>query len=260
MNQLHNLSVLVKKECTEYIRDLKLIWLPIVFIGVGIMHPITMKLLPTMMGKVNGIILDPNAKVPSGNEIFAGVFGQLNQFGLLIVALTLMGGIVKEKQNGVLDILLSKPVSTSNYLISKYFSSSLLLLLSVVIGSLAGLYYTNIFYSPVDMELFSKSLMLYGLWFLLLITLGVTASAIANTQIQAAAITVILPTVLMIAGNYSNPLIDRIFPSRLSENAVSLMAGHPLTTGWEINIVITVLVIIGLYSLAYLQMRYKRRS
>lgn len=260
MNPLHSLSILIKKEFTEFMKEYKLLWLPIVFIGVGIMQPLTMKLLPEMIGQVDGIMLDPNAPVSSGNEIFAGVFGQLNQFGILIAAIILMGSIVKEKQAGILDILLSKPISTTNYLISKYVSNSLLVIISILIGALAGVYYTNIYYTPVNMELFLQAMLLYMLWFLFIVIIGVTASAIANTQLQAAGIAVAIPTLLSILGNYSNPIVNCIFPSMLSKNAVSLMMGLPLSDYWKINIFSTLIIIFGLCIMAILQMRYKRRG
>ena len=260
MKRLHNLFVLLKKEWTESIREFRIVWLLIVFIGVGIMQPLTMKLLPEMIGGSNGLMIDPNAKISSGNEIYAGVFGQLNQFGLLIAAILLMGCIVKEEQSGILDILFSKPINTGNYLISKYLSNGILMIFSVVIGSYAGVYYTNIYYSSVSMDLYGKALLLYTLWFLFIVTLGVTASAVAKTQIQAAGITVLVPTALMIIGNYSHPVLDVILPSSLSNKAVSLMSGQELPSSWILNVLVTVLIIIGLYSIAYSRMRHKRRN
>ncbi|MDH2860086.1 ABC transporter permease [Bacillus cytotoxicus] len=260
MERLRNLLVLLKKEWTECIRDYKVVWLPLVFIGVGIMQPLTMKLLPEMIGESSGLMIDSNAKIATGNEIYAGVFGQLNQFGLLISAILLMGCIVKEEQSGILDTLFSKPINTGNYLVSKYLSNIVLMLVSIVIGSFAGVYYTNIYYSPVDMDLYIKALLIYSVWFLFVISLGVTASAVVKTQIQAAAITVIIPTILMIIGNYSNPVLDAVLPSSLSNKAVSIMLGQPLVGGWEWNVLITILIIIGLYVLAYSRMRYKRRG
>lgn len=224
------------------------------------MQPLTMKLLPEMIGNSNGLMIDPNFQIATGNEIYAGVFGQLNQFGLLIAAILLMGCIVKEEQSGILDILFSKPINTGNYLISKFLSNSVLMIVSVVIGSYAGVYYTNIYYSPVDMELYIKALLIYVLWFLFVVSLGVAASAVAKTQIQAAAITVIIPTFLMIIGNYSNPVLNVILPSSLSNKAVSIMSGQPLASGWELNILVTILLVMGLYGIAYSRMRYKRRG
>lgn len=260
MKRLHNLFVLLKKEWTESIREFRILWLPIVFIGVGIMQPLTMKLLPEMIGESNGLMIDPNATISTGNEIYAGVFGQLNQFGLLIAAILLMGCIVKEEQSGILDILFSKPINTGNYLISKYVSNSILMIISIMIGSYAGIYYTNIYYSTVSMDLYSKALLLYILWFLFIVTLGVTASAVAKTQIQAAGLTVIIPTVLMIIGNYSHPVLNVLLPSSLSNKAVAIMSGQTLSSDWFWNVCITVVMIIGLYSIAYYRMRYKRRN
>ena len=70
----------------------------------------------------------------------------------------------------------------------------------------------------------------------------------------------LVPTALMIIGNYSHPVLDVILPSSLSNKAVSLMSGQELPSSWILNVLVTVLIIIGLYSIAYSRMRHKRRN
>lgn len=258
---MHSLFVLLKKEWTEQVKDYRIVWLPIVFIGVAIMHPLTMKLLPTLIGQnTQGIMLDPNAKVSSGNEIFAGVFGQVNQFGFLILGITLMGTIVKEKQNGILDILFSKPVNTGSYLMSKWLMNSLIIAPSIAIGLYAGLYYTNVYYHAVDMARFTQALLFYEMWMMFIVFLGVMASAVVKTQIQAATITILIPTVMLILGNVNNVFFELFLPSTLSKNATTIMMGGELTHTWFWNILLTIVITMSVYSCAYIRMRYKRRD
>lgn len=252
--------LLLKKEWTEALREYKLIWLPLVFIAIGMLQPITMKLLPLLIGSSSGLILDPNVQTPSGNEIFSGVFGQLNQFGIMIIALTLMGSIVKEEKSGILDIMFSKPIRTGQYLASKYAIGIGLLWLSCLIGSLAGVYYTNLYYSPVDTALYIQSMLLYSLWFLFLICLGVSASAIANTQIQAAGLTVLVPAILLILANIPNPWLAVLLPSGLSHKAVMTLNSGALPVHWLWNVLVTTLITAGMCMLAYWRMRCKRRG
>lgn len=252
--------ILLKKEWTEALREYKLIWLPLVFIAIGILQPVTMKLLPLMIGETNGLILDPNAPIPTGNEIFSGVFGQLNQLGIMMIALTLMGCIVKEEKSGILDILFSKPIRTGQYLASKYMSSMALLWFSCFVGSWAGVYYTNIYYSPVDTVLYLQAMLLYSFWFLFLISLGVTASAIANTQIQAAGLTVLIPAILLILANIPDPRLAVLLPSGLSQKAVITVTAGALPVHWYWNVFVTIVLTAGLWMLAYWRMRYKRRG
>lgn len=258
---MHSFLILLKKEWKEQFKDYRMLWLPIIFIGVGVMHPITLKLLPELIGgNSQGIIIDPNAPIPSGNEVYAGIFSQLNQFGLLIVAITLMGCIVKEEQSGILDILFSKPVNTGSYLISKYFLNVIVCIVSMLIGSLAGMYYTNMYYSSVDFNVYGQAMFLYGVWFLFIVTLSVTASAIAKTQIQAAAISIIIPIIMLILGNSSHVLSEVCLPSSLSKNAMSIMMGNKIPSTWILNVAATLALVACMYAVSYVRMRYKRRN
>ncbi|EKZ4847802.1 ABC transporter permease subunit [Listeria monocytogenes] len=226
---MNNVAVLVKKEWKEYLKEFRIFWLPIAFIGIGIMQPVTMKMLPKLVGgEVSGLIIDPNAAIQSGNQIFSGTFTQFNQFGLIITVVALMGAVAKERSEGVLDILFSKPVGKGSYLFSKYFSNSILLTISLIIGSLAGVYYTNIYYSNVNMKMFIKALSLYGLWFLFIVTAAIFFSSIAKSQIQAAALTLGLCFLLVIIGGQSNNILEIINPSYLSSAAELVMQGNNL--------------------------------
>ncbi|BDR56284.1 ABC transporter permease [Xylocopilactobacillus apis] len=241
---MKKLLVLLKKEFQESVKEFKIFWIPLVFIVTAIMQPISMHLLPKLVSKNRGLILDPKFASPSGNSVLAGIFNQLNEIGIIVIAITLMSSIISEKNSGVFDLLFSKPINSLEYLLSKYLFYYVLFVLSAIVGMLAGWYYTNIYYSAVNSSLFVRATLFYLLWYLFVITIGITASAIFNSQIVAALITFMIPTILLVLNNLDWKIIRIINPAVLSSNASSVMNKMNLTADWRLNIIGSIGIII----------------
>jgi len=65
---------LSKKEVTQMTKEFKIVWLPIVFILLGLTQPIMMYYMPVIlqsMGGVEGIMIDPTLAKPEGSEVLA---------------------------------------------------------------------------------------------------------------------------------------------------------------------------------------------
>jgi ABC-2 type transport system permease protein len=60
---MNNFIVLIKKEFVQMVREYKVIWLPIVFIFLGLTQPIVTYYLPSILealGGGQGITIDPS--------------------------------------------------------------------------------------------------------------------------------------------------------------------------------------------------------
>lgn len=90
------------------IRDFKIIWLPIVFILLGLTQPIMMYYLPlilTTLGGVDGITIDPAMTKLDGREVLASTLNsQFDQLGIIILVVAVMGVIQAEKASGIFGI------------------------------------------------------------------------------------------------------------------------------------------------------------
>ena len=89
---MNSFIVLVNKEFTQMIRDFKIIWLPLVFILLGITQPVMTYYLPTILealGSGQGITIDPSMTAQQGGEILAGTLAsQFDQLGIMIIAIS----------------------------------------------------------------------------------------------------------------------------------------------------------------------------
>jgi ABC-2 type transport system permease protein len=258
---MHNLGVLLKKEWQESTRDLRVLWLPIVFIAASIAQPIAMQFLPEILKNSarSGITIDPAALKQTGDQIFANIFNQVDQFVVMIIPLVLMGTIAKEKQDGTLDVLFSKPVTTQSYLASKLILNILVMVLSVLIGILAGWYYTNVYYSNVTAEGAVKALLVYTVWLAFVTVLSVSASAICRKPAQAAVLTIGLLMVMMLVSGFATKTLNWFLPSSISAQAASLVAGAKWSHDLTLTLLITGLEMLALIFVSYSSLRVQRR-
>lgn len=120
------------------VKEYKILWLPIVFMLLGLTQPIMMYYLPMILkslGGVEGIMIDPTMAKPEGQEVLASTLNsQFDQLGIIIIIVAAMSVIQAEKANGMLAFILTRPVSISSYLGSKIATHYLLAVFSLAIG------------------------------------------------------------------------------------------------------------------------------
>ena len=257
---MKNLVLLITKEWKESKKEYKILWIPIVLILAAIMQPLTMQILPKVVENNDTFVVNPNYITPSGNEVFSGNFGHLNQFAIFTIAVTTMGSIISEKKSGVLELLFSKPVTSLQYLLSKYIFYNILIIVSLFIGLFVGLYYTEVYYSSVSVSLFLKASLFYAIWLWFIVSLGVMGSAIFRNQIQAVLVIFTIPVLCLILNNFKGTFLEILNPGSLSKNAVSLMANGSLIDYWYINILWVILLIILCMYFSYKNLKITQKE
>ncbi|TAA73534.1 ABC transporter permease [Planococcus salinarum] len=187
MNQF---GVLLKKEWRENVRNYKLFWIPTVFILLGILEPVTNYFLPQILDSVGNLPEGAVFKfpIPMPEQIIAAIMGQYQFVGLLIIALAYMGTIAGERRSGTATLLYARPLSFSAYFISKWIIASVIALLSVWLGFLAGYYYTYLLFGSVDLMGLVQFMASYSLWILLVVSIVMVSSAMMPNAGLAAAV------------------------------------------------------------------------
>ncbi|MFJ7951409.1 ABC transporter permease [Lysinibacillus sp. NPDC096418] len=244
-----NFAVLSKKEFSQMIRELKIIWLPVVFMLLGLMQPITMYYLPVILeklGGVEGIVVDPMMARPEGSEVLASTLGsQFDQLGIIILVVAVMSIIQAEKANGMLAFILTRPVSISSYIGSKIISHYLLAIISFALGYAASYGYTAYLFTSVPIAQVMLAFVLYCIWLLFVITLVTMLSTFFNSPAFIALVgIVVLFLCRMVAGLH--PLIGALNPAGVSLRASSVLVTDSMGDWWEVNIVVTLLITLGM--------------
>jgi ABC-2 type transport system permease protein len=176
-------SVLFQKELLESWRNFKWIWMPITFILLGVMEPITQHFLPQILNSMGDL---PEGAViqlpePTAVEVLSMSLGQFDLLGILILVLASMAVISGERKSGVAAMILVKPVSHFSFVTSKWLSTLLMMWVSYFIGYLAAWYYTGLLFEFIAFEEFLLSFVLYGLWLSLVITITIFYNSFLKT-------------------------------------------------------------------------------
>ncbi|ANU22199.1 ABC transporter permease [Planococcus donghaensis] len=240
--------LLLRKEQLENIRNYKIYWIPAIFILLGIVEPTTNYFLPQILESSGSL---PEGAVfemptPTPEQMLAAIMEQFQTIGIAVLILAYMGTIAGERKSGTATLLYVRPLSFKAYFLSKWTTASVISLVSVWLGFLAGYYYTFLFFGEVELIKVFQMVGTYSMWVLVVMAFVLVASAIAPNSGFAAAIA--LGTYLLIQ------LIDGLFgsnwtfsPVKIPQYGVEWLTGSANSSLWG-AIGIAVLLIIFLFA------------
>ncbi|MEW8988200.1 MAG: ABC transporter permease [Bacillus sp. (in: firmicutes)] len=220
---------LLNKEFLEMARNYKWVWMPITFILLGVMDPLTTYYLPEILNSVGSL---PDGTVfempePSAQEVFIMSLGQYQMIGILVIVLSMMGIIAGERKSGVAQLILVKPVSYSSYITSKWAAAIILILLSLFLGMLASWYYTGVLFEFIPFGAFMESFGLYALWLVLVLSFVILCSAMFMQPVAAGMVSLVTVFVFTILGGSFQHLLEWS-PTQL----VSYVSEKLITDNW----------------------------
>ncbi|MEH7224603.1 ABC transporter permease subunit [Bacillus sp. JJ1566] len=240
-------SILFKKEWIEMTRNFKILWIPLVFILLGIMQPVTSYYLPEII-KAAGELPEGSTfdiPVPSPQEVLVGTFGQYSQIGILVLVLAFMGIVAAEKISGVSDIILVKPVSFANYITSKWLSIVLMTIGSFLLGIIASWYYTGVLIGDIGFEELMKGSLVYGTWLVFLVTVTLLLSSLFKSNLLVALMSILVAIGL----SAITSLLSKWMmwsPARLSTHASSLLLTGSPDKHFTLSLTVSILLILVL--------------
>ncbi|MBA4537991.1 ABC transporter permease [Bacillus aquiflavi] len=220
-------SILLNKEILEMWRSFKWIWVPMTFILLGMMDPLTSYYMPQILDAVGdlpeGTIIE--IPTPSAQEVLMMTVNQFNIMGVLVIVLLTMGLISAERKSGVAGMILVKPVSVAYYVTAKWTGALLLLLLSYFLGFLASWYYVGILFEPIPFGDFFIVFMLYGIWLIFVLTVSLFFNAMLKSPGAVAFTSLSVIIILNLVGGLLSHWL------KWSPSQLSVYAGSFLTLG-----------------------------
>ncbi len=242
------LKAMLKKEFIEMFRNYKILIIPIVFMLLAAMQPVTYYYLPDILKYATlseGAIIQ--IPTPSPSETVYSIYGQLNQVGLLILVLISMGSIINEVKSGVAETILVKPIAIKNYILSKWIAYFTLTIFSTFLALIVGKYYTTQLIGPTTWSIIFKSTLIFILYLLFFIGLNLLLSSILNSGIAAGGITILIAITLGIISSFS--LKFWFLPSYLLNISNGILFEQSLDN-WGLSIIFTVLYILTMFYLS----------
>lgn len=189
-----------QKELLESWRNRKWIWVPLVFLLLAIMDPLSYYFLPDILDMAGGVPEGTVIDIPSLDVTQAMMMSleEFSMFGVMIIILIVMGTIAGERKNGQSEIILVKPVRYANYLTAKWAAYAVLIWASLAFGLFGNWYYVNLLYGDVSLLLFLQVLFFYGLWLMFILTMAIFYQTLCRTPGIVAACTV--ATIFVLSG------------------------------------------------------------
>lgn len=201
---------LFQKEMVENWRNRKLIWVPLAFILIAILDPISTYYLPQLIelsgGLPEGAIID--IPKPAPEEVVFMSISQLNLFGVLIIILISMGTISGEIKSGVTELILTKPIKYHAYITAKWVAYLLLTLISVLLALLFSFYYIYVLFGHISLSLLLNTALFYSVWIIFVVTLTLFFNTLFYSPGKVAGSTIV--TLLLMS------LINAVFDQQLS--------------------------------------------
>ncbi|MFF2589550.1 ABC transporter permease [Peribacillus butanolivorans] len=223
---MNNFTVLAKKEFVQMVREFKVIWLPLVFIFLGLTQPVVSYYLPSILkalGGGQGITIDPSMAAQKGGEVLASTLGsQFDQLGVMIIIVSMMGVVQYDKANGMLAFILTRPVTVVSYISGKVISNYLFVACSVVLGYLVSYLYVILLFTRVDFVDLLVALLFYLMWILFIVSFTTMISTIFNSQGIIALISIVFLLGCRIVVGLS-PVIDNVNPASMSKHAMEVL-------------------------------------
>lgn len=243
--------VLFKKEWVEMSRNFKLLWMPLVFILLGIMQPVTSYYLPQILEAAGelpeGAVME--IPVPSSPEVLVGTLGQYSQIGVLVLALGFMGIIAGERSSGVVGMILVKPVSFTSYITAKWLSAVLLTGISFFLGMIASWYYTNLLIGDIAFSTLLNGSLVYFVWLAFLVTVTVLFSSFLKSSGIVAFVTIVSALLLSAITSLLSKWMTWS-PANLSSHSYSIFMTDSVGDHFALALTVSLALVIGLLLLA----------
>ncbi|MEC0172920.1 ABC transporter permease subunit [Paenibacillus graminis] len=176
---MRNIWTLYHKEMLESLRSYKLIWVPVVFIILGIMQPLTTYYMPEILkasGNVPPGMLE-GYEMPGSAVVMAQALGQYGTIGMLILVLGVMNSLAGERSSGTIEMLMAKPVAPAAIVSAKWAAQLTVLVMALGLGAAGAAYYTEQLMGPLSWSNLAAAAGLYGLWLLCAVSLTLLFSA-----------------------------------------------------------------------------------
>lgn len=204
----------IRKEWIQLWRTKMVLVVIGVFALFGIMSPLLAHFMPEIFGSIEGaemfkdLIPEPSVADATGQYI-----KNISQFGFLIAILVGMGRVSGEKEKGITEMILHKPLPRWAYIVSKFVVQAVVYSFAFIVAGLFAYGYTWYLFGEISLPAFAVMNGLLLLWLLCFVAVTTLASTIANSMGAAAGISLGGAVVLMLTAQI--PKYGAISPQAL---------------------------------------------
>lgn len=220
----------------------KFIIFPVLLVMLAIISPLTARYLNEILAYTlegSGIVIDIGT--PTVIESYSQYIGNLYELYLYVIIFVAVGMFINDKTKGLLPLIISKPISRTKYILSKFISLNILLFVSLFIGYFVFDYYTFFLFDEINMlGMFYATLLFFV--YILYVT-SITLFAATHTKSYILAIVTTFGIILFLGAlKLWEVGILKYIPSYLMNNIIAI-----LTDTAELKVIIyNIILTLGL--------------
>lgn len=177
--------VLLGKELREQVRTHKFLIVAGVFLLLGLGTPLLLRYLPTLLVLSGEEIVGVELPTFTASDVFRSYAQGFAEMGVLVAVLIGMGAIAREREQGSMEMTLSKPVGRWAFILAKLAALSITFLVGFFLSALSCYGYTVLLFEGANASGFLAMNLL--LWLFLMVVTSVTllSSSLFRNQLAA---------------------------------------------------------------------------
>jgi ABC-2 type transport system permease protein len=216
-------GILLRKELVEVWRTRRLPIVALLFIGVGILSPLTARYLNEIMKAALGDQLPVQLPEPTATMALAQLQKNLGQLGALAAIALAMGTVSGELDKGTAALVLAQPATRPAFLLAKLAALATDLLVCVALSVAVAWVYTAILFEPMPAGGWLVMAVLSWLGLLAWAAITFLASAATGSTTAAAGIGFVMMIGISILAVF--PTLDRVLPTGLVAPGIAIASG-----------------------------------
>ncbi len=222
--------VFFKKEVKAIFKTYRIWLIPLIFIFFGILSPVSAKFLPAILkaamqaDTTQKVFLQIKIPEPTQTDAYLQWIKNLSQFGMLTLILISMGLVAEEKARGTLALVVTKPVSRTSVIVSKFLAQTGLFATSAAIGVGTCYLYTYLLFEKANFRPLAYSSIAFAAYGLLILAVTLFFSTLMKNQLGAAGLGLLSYFAFSIIAGIGHGM-DKYSPGALSSVAAKIISG-----------------------------------
>ncbi|QVK20525.1 ABC transporter permease subunit [Mycoplasmatota bacterium] len=177
---------LIKYDLNYLLKTKKFIIISVVVGIFSLLSPIMAKYLPELL---NSLMTPEGIQItipePTVMDAYRQYFSDMNETILFVILFFAISIFISEKTKGMLPLILSKPISRRDYIISKFITLIILITISQIIGILGFSLYTYVLFDEIAFGSFLLSNIPQLLYFVFVISICLFFATIHKSYLAA---------------------------------------------------------------------------
>lgn len=240
---MKNYITFLKKEFTESAKTYKLLIFICAFFSFGMMAPLVAKFTPDIVSSLMSDRMELITAEPSAYDAWAGFFKNTTQLALTITVIAFCGILSQETVKGTLINMLTKGLSRSTVILSKFSLMALMWTLSYALEFAVCYGYTMYLFPNDTVSNLYFSIFCVWIFGIFILSLLMMFAAIFKTNYSALLATSMFSVVLGVLNLLSN--LHKFNPMMLVTDNTALLDDKIMAADFNIAVVITILCSIG---------------